>query len=61
MAANLEHDGSIQKLQEYKQRGIVSKEDFVSALRAHQAAVDATKIPQREFCLQKLEAARTAR
>eukprot|EP00985_Skeletonema_marinoi_P020328 scaffold12047_cov78-Skeletonema_marinoi.AAC.1 len=28
--------------------GYVSKEDFASALRAHQAAVDATKSPQRE-------------
>jgi len=28
--------------------GKVSKEDFTAALRAHQAAVDATKSPQRE-------------
>ena len=28
--------------------GNVSKEDFAAALRAHQAAVDATKSPQRE-------------
>ncbi len=28
--------------------GHVSKEDFAAALRAHQAAVDATKSPQRE-------------
>ena len=28
--------------------GLVSKEDFAAALRAHQAAVDATKSPQRE-------------
>jgi len=29
------------------QGGLVSKEDFAAALRAHQAAVDATKSPQR--------------
>jgi len=28
--------------------GRVSKDDFAAALRAHQAAVDATKSPQRE-------------
>ena len=28
--------------------GLVSKEDFASALRAQKAAVDATKSPQRE-------------
>ena len=31
----------------YKLR-MISKEDFAAALRAHQAAVDATKSPQRE-------------
>eukprot|EP00985_Skeletonema_marinoi_P007137 scaffold3121_cov211-Skeletonema_marinoi.AAC.6 len=29
-------------------RGVVSKEDFAAALRAHQAAVDATKSPGRD-------------
>ena len=28
--------------------GLVNKDDFAAALRAHQAAVDATKSPQRE-------------
>ena len=28
--------------------GYVSNEDFAAALRAHQAAIDATKSPQRE-------------
>eukprot|EP00986_Skeletonema_menzelii_P008758 scaffold3801_cov150-Skeletonema_menzelii.AAC.8 len=28
--------------------GLVSKENLASALRAHQAAIDATKSPQRE-------------
>jgi hypothetical protein len=29
-------------------RGLVSKEDYASALRGHQAAVDATKSTQRD-------------
>eukprot|EP00984_Skeletonema_dohrnii_P034284 scaffold33516_cov111-Skeletonema_dohrnii-CCMP3373.AAC.2 len=49
IAANLGHDDSIQALKEcYKRGGLVSKEDFAAALRAHQAAVDATKSPQRD-------------
>jgi len=34
--------------------GYVSKEDFASALRGHQAAVDATKSPQRELAEKRL-------
>jgi len=48
IAANLGHDNSIQQLKECYVRGEVSKEDFAAALRAHQAAVDAIKSPQRE-------------
>eukprot|EP00577_Skeletonema_sp_RCC1716_P025581 CAMPEP_0113431682 /NCGR_PEP_ID=MMETSP0013_2-20120614/33718_1 /TAXON_ID=2843 ORGANISM="Skeletonema costatum, Strain 1716" /NCGR_SAMPLE_ID=MMETSP0013_2 /ASSEMBLY_ACC=CAM_ASM_000158 /LENGTH=174 /DNA_ID=CAMNT_0000320697 /DNA_START=490 /DNA_END=1013 /DNA_ORIENTATION=+ /assembly_acc=CAM_ASM_000158 len=49
IAANLGHDGSIRAAEEcYKRGGLVSKEDFAAALRAHQAAVDATKSPQRD-------------
>jgi len=48
IAANLGDDDSIQMLKEMYSCGYVSKEDFASALRAHQAAVDATKSPQRE-------------
>eukprot|EP00984_Skeletonema_dohrnii_P021181 scaffold10510_cov84-Skeletonema_dohrnii-CCMP3373.AAC.15 len=48
IAANLGHDGSIQMLKGYYKSGLVSKEDFAAALRAHQAAVDATKSPQRD-------------
>jgi len=29
--------------------GLVSKDDLAAALRAHQAAVDATKSPQRDI------------
>eukprot|EP00985_Skeletonema_marinoi_P001625 scaffold653_cov132-Skeletonema_marinoi.AAC.5 len=48
IAANLGHDTSIQLLKESYAAGKVSKDDFAAALRAHQAAVDATKSPQRE-------------
>ena len=48
IAANLGHGDSIQKLKNCYTHGLVSKEGFAAALRAHQAAVDATKSPQRE-------------
>eukprot|EP00577_Skeletonema_sp_RCC1716_P020505 CAMPEP_0113416604 /NCGR_PEP_ID=MMETSP0013_2-20120614/25207_1 /TAXON_ID=2843 ORGANISM="Skeletonema costatum, Strain 1716" /NCGR_SAMPLE_ID=MMETSP0013_2 /ASSEMBLY_ACC=CAM_ASM_000158 /LENGTH=296 /DNA_ID=CAMNT_0000303675 /DNA_START=113 /DNA_END=1003 /DNA_ORIENTATION=- /assembly_acc=CAM_ASM_000158 len=48
IAANLGHDESIQQLKKCYKYGDVSKDDFAAALRAHQAAVDATKSPQRE-------------
>ena len=48
IAANLGHDRSIQELKEYYIHGDVSKEDFAVALRAHHAAVNATKSEQRE-------------
>jgi hypothetical protein len=48
IAANLGYDKSIQALKKCYANGDVSKEDFAAALRAHQAAVDATKSPQRE-------------
>jgi len=48
IAANLGCDESIQRLKDCFKRGAVSKEDFAAALRAHQAAVNATKSPQRE-------------
>jgi TPR repeat protein len=48
IAANLGHDGALQKLKEGYAPGHVSKEDFAAALRAHQSAVNATKSPQRE-------------
>ncbi len=40
--------GALKMLQVCYAKGIVSKEDFAAALRAHQAAVDATKSTQRE-------------
>eukprot|EP00984_Skeletonema_dohrnii_P018339 scaffold8542_cov76-Skeletonema_dohrnii-CCMP3373.AAC.2 len=48
IAANLGYDDSIQGLKDCYKDGHVSKEDFAAALRAHQAAVDATKSPQRD-------------
>ncbi len=48
IAANLGHDNSLDMIKQFFVQGIVSKEDYAAALRAHQAAVDATKSAQRE-------------
>ena len=48
ITANLGHNVSVQALKECYKEGKVSKEDFAGALRAHQAALDASKSPQRE-------------
>ncbi|KAK1733616.1 hypothetical protein QTG54_015659 [Skeletonema marinoi] len=48
IAANLGDDGSIKELMEYFKEGKVSKDDLAATLRAHQAAVDAIKSPQRD-------------
>ena len=48
IAANLGYDRSIKELKNCYQDGDVSKEDFAAALRAHHAAVNATKSPQRD-------------
>ena len=48
ISASLGLDESIQALKGYYKNGLVSKDDFAAALRAHKAAVDATKSPQRE-------------
>ncbi len=48
IAAGQGDDDSIQMLMNVFKAGYVSKEDLATALRAHQAAVDATKSPQRE-------------
>jgi hypothetical protein len=49
IAANLGFDDSLESLKKYFTQGLVSKEDYASALRGHQAAVDATKSAQREL------------
>ncbi len=48
IAANHGHDNSIKKLMDAFKLGFVEKDVLAAALRAHQAAVDATKSPQRE-------------
>ena len=48
IAANMGQDESLESLKRMYREGIVSKEKFATALRAHKAAVDATKSPQRE-------------
>jgi|SaaInl74LU_5_DNA_1037368.scaffolds.fasta_scaffold16352_1 TPR repeat protein len=48
IAANLGHEGSLETLKDAFGKGYFSKEDFAAALRGHQAAVDATKSPQRD-------------
>jgi TPR repeat protein len=53
IAANLGDDDSIKILKQCYAYGDVSKEDFAAALRAHQAAVDAIKSPQREAAEKK--------
>jgi hypothetical protein len=47
IATNLGHDGSVEALKRCYAHGLVSKELFATALRARQAAVGATKSPQR--------------
>ena len=48
IAAKLGDDGSLSAVNELYKDGIVSNEDFASALRGHKAAIDAMKSPQRE-------------
>jgi tetratricopeptide (TPR) repeat protein len=65
IAATLGYDRSLETLKKrYTCAGEISKEDFASALRAHQAAVDATKSSQRDeagAAWKKLEAAEAVR
>ena len=49
IAATLGCDDSIKALKDMFKEGSVEKEDLAAAFRAHKAAVDATKSPQREF------------
>ena len=48
IAAKLGYDDALESVTENFRRGFVSKEDYASALRGHQAAVDATKSEQRD-------------
>ena len=48
IAANMGDDKSMKALWKCHAKGFVKKDDLTVTLRAHQAAVDATKSPQRE-------------
>ena len=48
IAASLGFDRSLKGLKDCYKNGMVSKDDFAAALRAHHAAVKATKSPQRD-------------
>lgn len=48
IAASMGHDQSLEALKTIYRNGAVSKEDFAGALRAHHAAVNATKSPERD-------------
>jgi tetratricopeptide (TPR) repeat protein len=48
IAANMGHEGSMKALWKLHAKGFVKKVDLTATLRAHQAAVDATKSQQRE-------------
>lgn len=48
IAAHQGEDKSLKQLKMTYTRGLVAKDDYAAALRGHQAAVDATKSPQRE-------------
>ena len=51
IAAKLGKDESLTNVKVLYQHGLVSKDDFAAALRGYQAAIAATKSPQREqFC-----------
>jgi len=63
IAANMGHDGSLETVEKFYARGMISKDVFDIALRTHQAAVDATKSPQSEeaeVLMKKFEAAKAA-
>ncbi len=55
IAAAQGNDGSIKVLMDVFKAGSISKEDLVAALRAHQAAVDATKSLQREVAEERCQ------
>eukprot|EP00984_Skeletonema_dohrnii_P022726 scaffold11822_cov72-Skeletonema_dohrnii-CCMP3373.AAC.2 len=64
IAAKLGEDHAVEALKNRFKARSISKDVFAEALRAHQAAVDATKSPQREVAeaaMQKMRAARAAR
>ena len=57
IGAKLGHDESIKILMKFYKIGLISKEELAATLRAHQAAVDATKSSQREEVAKRLRKA----
>ena len=55
IAAKLGHDNALKNVKNVYEAGFVSKDDFAEALRGHQAAIDATKSPQREEAAEAAE------
>ena len=55
IASKFGHDRSLESVKDLYKAGFVSKDDFAAALRGHQAAVDATKSPQREEAAKAIE------
>eukprot|EP00984_Skeletonema_dohrnii_P019695 scaffold9471_cov81-Skeletonema_dohrnii-CCMP3373.AAC.3 len=55
IAANQGDDKSVGELKQGNEEGLVSKDDFAAALRAHKAAVDAMKSPQRQTAAEQAE------
>eukprot|EP00986_Skeletonema_menzelii_P011132 scaffold5658_cov114-Skeletonema_menzelii.AAC.2 len=55
IASKFGHDKSLDSVKILYKAGYVSKDDFATALRGHQAAVDATKSPQREEAAKAIE------
>jgi hypothetical protein len=47
IAASQGHDLALEAIRKFYAKGIVTKDKFEEALRAHQAAVDATRSEQR--------------
>eukprot|EP00986_Skeletonema_menzelii_P015252 scaffold11358_cov72-Skeletonema_menzelii.AAC.1 len=54
IAAKLGDDDSLEAVKDHYKAGYVSKDDFATALRGQQAAVDATKSPQREEAAERM-------
>lgn len=55
ISAKQGQDSSLENVKQFFKDGLVSKEDFAAALRGHQAAMDATKSPQREKAVEYLK------
>ena len=61
IAANLGYDGSLKQLMKLYKNGHASKEDYAGALRAYQAAVDATKSAERDEAEEAVKSGRISK